>query len=388
MAAEPAASPSTLALLQALVARASVTPEDAGCQDLLVQALDGYGFRAQWMNSGPVRNLWLRRGESAPLFVFAGHTDVVPTGPLEAWQSPPFEPAIRDGYLYGRGAADMKSSIAAFVTACQRLIKGNAPITGSIALLITSDEEGPSVEGTVHVMRTLNARDERIDWCLVGEPSSSQRLGDVVRVGRRGSLNGRLIVGGVQGHVAYPDDALNPIHVFAPVAAKLAATRWDDGNAFFPATSFQFSNVRAGTGASNVIPGELEAEFNFRYSTESTRESLEQRVRELLDDAGIRYRIEWSHSGEPFLTEQAELVAAVRAAIAEHCDIKPELNTAGGTSDGRFIAPSGAQVVELGHVNATIHKINECVRVADVEALSQVYESVMERLLVRDSIGH
>ncbi len=285
MAAEPAVAQDTLALLHALVARPSVTPDDAGCQDLLVDALEPYGFRAEWIDAGPVRNLWLRRGDAAPLFVFAGHTDVVPTGPLDAWHSPPFEPTVRDGYLYGRGAADMKSSIAAFITACQRFVSRVPDPAGSVALLITSDEEGPSVEGTVHVMRTLIARDERIDWCLVGEPSSSQRLGDVVRIGRRGSLNACLVVEGVQGHVAYPDDARNPIHAFAPVAAQLAATRWDDGNAYFPATSFQFSNVRAGTGASNVIPGALEAEFNFRYSTESTRASLEQRVHQLLDDA-------------------------------------------------------------------------------------------------------
>jgi len=376
-----AASPSpTLALTCALLERASVTPHDAGCQELIADRLAALGFRAEWMDSGPVRNLWLRRGEAAPLFVFAGHTDVVPTGPPQAWSSPPFEPTLRDEHLYGRGAADMKGSIAAFVTACERLLARAPELPGSIALLITSDEEGPSVEGTVHVVRTLQARGETMDWCVVGEPSSSARLGDVVRVGRRGSLNATLRIEGIQGHVAYPQDALNPIHQFARVAAELEAEVWDEGNEFFPATSFQFSNVHAGTGADNVIPGVLEARLNLRYCTENTRESLEQRVRAILDRHALRYTLEWSHSGGPFLTRPGTLVDAVRAAIRQHAGVEPELNTGGGTSDGRFIAPTGTQVVELGPINATIHKVDECVRIADLDTLSAIYQQILENL--------
>lgn len=373
-------SSTTLALTCELMARASVTPDDAGCQDLIAARLAPLGFRAEWMNSGPVRNLWLRRGEAAPSFVFAGHTDVVPTGPPAAWTFPPFEPTLRDGYLYGRGAADMKGSIAAFITACERFLAKAPHAAGSIALLITSDEEGPSVEGTVHVVRTLQARGEAMDWCVVGEPSSSTQLGDVIRVGRRGSLNATLRIEGVQGHVAYPRDALNPIHLFAHVAADLEAQVWDEGNEFFPATSFQFSNVHAGTGADNVIPGVLEARFNLRYCTENTRDSLEQRVHAILARHGVRYQLEWSHSGGPFLTRPGTLVDAVRAAVREHTGTEAELNTGGGTSDGRFIAPTGTQVVELGPVNATIHKIDECVRVADLDTLSRVYEQTLVNL--------
>ncbi len=371
----------TVSLASALIARPSVTPDDAGCQDLLVERLAPLGFRAEWMDSGPVRNLWLRRGDAAPLFVFAGHTDVVPTGPPQAWSTPPFEPVLRDGMLHGRGSADMKGSIAAFVTACERFLADGAAPRGSIALLVTSDEEGPSVEGTVHVVRTLQARGEAMDWCVVGEPSSRERVGDVVRVGRRGSLNATLRIEGVQGHVAYPEDALNPIHVFARVAADLADQTWDDGNEFFPATSFQLSNVHAGTGADNVIPGHVEARFNFRFCTESSRESLEQRVRALLERHGARYTLEWSLSGNPFLTGRGELVDAVRAALRERAGVDPELNTGGGTSDGRFIAPTGTQVIELGPVNATIHKVDEHVRAADLDLLSEIYESVLDRLL-------
>ena len=374
------ASP-TLALTLELVSRPSITPEDAGCQALLATRLAPLGFRAEWMNSGPVKNLWLRRGDAGPLFVFAGHTDVVPPGPLDAWRSPPFEPRLQEGMLYARGAADMKGSIAAFVTACERFLAGTPDPAGSIALLITSDEEGPSVEGTVHVVRELQARNEAIDLCIVGEPSSSERLGDVVRVGRRGSLNATLRIHGVQGHVAYPQDALNPIHVFARVAAALEREVWDRGNEFFPPTSFQFSNVHAGTGADNVIPGEVEARFNFRFCTENTRETLESRVRAILDAQGARYALDWSLSGGPFLTRPGPLVDAVSAAIECHAGVRPELNTGGGTSDGRFIAPTGAQVIELGPVNATIHKVDEHVRTADLDVLSRVYEQVLRELL-------
>jgi succinyl-diaminopimelate desuccinylase len=371
----------TLALTQELIALASVTPDDAGCQDLLVERLAPLGFTAEWMNSGPVRNLWLRRGDQAPLFVFAGHTDVVPTGPAQQWASPPFVPTLRDGMLYGRGAADMKGSIAAFVSAVDAFLATTTEPQGSIALLITSDEEGPSLEGTVHVVKVLDERGEHIDWCIVGEPSSSTRLGDVVRVGRRGSLNATLRIDGIQGHVAYPQDALNPIHVFTRVANALQSEVWDEGNEFFPATSFQISNVHAGTGADNVIPGALEARLNFRYCTENTQESLQQRVEAILQAHQARYHLEWSLSGGPFLTQPGALVNAVSQAVSELCDVTPELNTGGGTSDGRFIAPTGAQVVELGPINATIHKIDECVDPADLDTLARVYQQVLHTLL-------
>jgi len=371
----------TLALTQELIARPSVTPDDAGCQDLLVERLAPLGFNAEWMNSGPVRNLWLRRGEQAPLFVFAGHTDVVPTGPHEQWTSPPFEPTLRDGMLYGRGAADMKGSIAAFVTALEAFLGETPQPKGSIALLITSDEEGPSVEGTVHVVNTLRARGENMDWCIVGEPSSSALLGDVVRVGRRGSLNATLHIDGIQGHVAYPQDALNPIHLFTRVANALQNEVWDEGNEFFPATSFQFSNVHAGTGADNVIPGTIQARFNFRYCTENTRESLQQRVEQILQAHDARYRLEWSHSGGPFLTQPGALVNAVSEAVRLHAAVTPELNTGGGTSDGRFIAPTGAQVVERGPITATIHKLDECVNPRDLAPLARIYLQVLRTLL-------
>jgi len=377
---QAAASP-TLALACELVSRPSVTPEDAGCQELLAARLAALGFRAEHMDSGPVRNVWLRRGDAPPLLAFAGHTDVVPSGPQQAWRSPPFEPRLDGGLLYGRGAADMKGSIAAFVTACERALARAPQRTGSLALLLTSDEEGPSVEGTAHVVRVLAARGERIDYCIVGEPSSRERVGDVVRIGRRGSLNATLRIRGVQGHVAYPETARNPIHVFARVAAALEAEQWDRGNEFFPPTSFQLSNVHAGTGADNVIPGELEARFNFRFCTEHTPHSLEQRVRAILDAHGARYALDWALSGGPFLTRPGELVEAVRAAVAAHAGIEPRLDTGGGTSDGRFIAPTGAQVVELGPVNASIHKVDEHVRAADLDTLSAIYEQLLDRLL-------
>lgn len=371
----------TLALALDLIRRPSVTPEDGGCQELIAARLSPLGFVIEHMPFGEVKNLWARRGTTRPLLVFAGHTDVVPTGPLDQWQSPPFQPEIRDGMLYGRGAADMKGSIAAMVTACERFVATHPDHRGAIAFLLTSDEEGPSVNGTVKVVEALEARGEKIDWCLVGEPSSTAQVGDVVKNGRRGSLNGRLTVHGVQGHVAYPHLADNPIHRAAPALTELAAIEWDRGNEFFPATSFQISNIHGGTGAENVIPGELELLFNFRYSTALTAEAIQRRVNDVLDRHGLKYELNWRLSGEPFLTGQGELVEATRAAVRAVSGIDTELSTAGGTSDGRFIAPTGAQVIELGPLNATIHKLNECVRAADLDTLSSQYEAVLQRLL-------
>ena len=343
----------TVALSCKLIGRQSVTPEDAGCQQLIAERLAPLGFTAHWLNRGEVTNLWLRRGHEEPLLVFAGHTDVVPTGPATAWTTPPFEPSFRDGYLYGRGAADMKGSIAAFITAVERTLGATSSQRGSIALLITSDEEGPSADGTVQVVKWLTERGEAIDWCLVGEPSSSEKIGDVVRNGRRGSLNGTVTIKGIQGHVAYPQQARNPIHQFGRLLAEMDREVWDEGNEYFPATSFQVSNVRAGTGADNVIPGELQATFNFRYCTEVTREQLEARVEEMLDRHGIERSLTWRHSGGPFLTRPGALLEAVTASVQEIAGYAPVPSTGGGTSDGRFIAPTGAQVVELGPVNAT-----------------------------------
>ena len=371
----------TLELARDLIARPSVTPEDAGCQQLLAERLRPLGFEIEPMPFGEVENLWARRGSEGPLFCFAGHTDVVPPGPLEAWESDPFTPEVRGGLLYGRGAADMKGSIAAMVTAVERFIASHPDHRGSIAWLITSDEEGPAVNGTVKVVETLERRKEKIDWCLVGEPSCSKRLGDTIKNGRRGSLNATLVVRGVQGHVAYPQLARNPIHEALPALSELAATEWDQGNAFFPPTTFQISNIHAGTGATNVIPGELEVIFNFRYSTETTHEALEERVEEVLRRHGLDYAIEWSLSGEPFLTSAGALVDAARQAVRETVGIETELSTSGGTSDGRFIAPTGAQVIELGPLNATIHKVNECVGVEDLDLLSKIYERMLVLLL-------
>ncbi|MEJ2060123.1 MAG: succinyl-diaminopimelate desuccinylase [Gammaproteobacteria bacterium] len=371
----------TLELAQDLIARPSVTPTDEGCQQLLAQRLAPLGFAAEHLRFGEVDNLWLRRGQEGPLFCFAGHTDVVPTGPEERWQTPPFEPQVRDGMLHGRGAADMKGSIAAMVTAIEDFVAAHPGHRGSIALLITSDEEGPAVDGTVKVVETLQQRGEHIHWCLVGEPSSTEQVGDVIKNGRRGSLSGLLTVYGQQGHIAYPHLAQNPIHLFAPALAELTAAEWDRGNDFFPPTSFQFSNLNSGTGASNVIPGTLDAWFNFRYSTETTADVLKQRVHEILNRHGLRYDLEWQLSGEPFLTAQGELIDAARRAIRESTGRETELSTAGGTSDGRFIAPTGAQVVELGPVNATIHKIDEHVSVADLDQLAVIYRRVLEHLL-------
>ena len=371
----------TLSLARDLIARASVTPEDAGCQALLRERLEPLGFAAEPMRFGEVDNLWIRRGEAGPVFCFAGHTDVVPTGPRERWSSDPFLPEVREGRLYGRGSADMKGSIAAMTTAIERFLRAHPDHRGSIALLITSDEEGPSIDGTVKVVERLESRGEKIDWCLVGEPSSTARVGDVIKNGRRGSLSGRLRVQGRQGHVAYPHLADNPIHRVAPALAELAGTEWDQGNEFFPPTTFQISNIHAGTGATNVIPGEAEVLFNFRYSTESTQEDLKRRVHAVLDRHGLQYDLEWTLSGEPFLTPRGALVEATVAAIREETGVDTELSTAGGTSDGRFIAPTGAQVVELGPLNATIHQIDEHVGVEELETLSRIYEGILVRLL-------
>jgi len=372
----------TLELAKDLISRRSVTPEDAGCQALISERLAGLGFVAEAMRFGEVDNLWLRRGDHGPLFCFAGHTDVVPTGPEAKWQHPPFDVVVAEGMLHGRGAADMKGSIAAFVTACERFVSAHPEHKGSIAFLITSDEEGPAQEGTVKVVEALEARAEKIDWCLVGEPTSTAKVGDVVKNGRRGSLNGRLLVKGVQGHVAYPHLADNPVHRAAPALAELAATEWDRGNAFFPPTSFQISNIAAGTGATNIIPGELEVVFNFRFSTEQTDAGLRSQVEAVLGKYGLDFEIEWSLSGNPFLTSGGALLEATQGAIEAVCGYTPEINTAGGTSDGRFIAPTGAQVLELGPLNATIHKVNECVSVADLDTLSAIYEAILERLLL------
>jgi len=372
----------TLDLAKDLISRRSVTPADAGCQTLLCERLTRLGFVAESMRFGEVDNLWLRRGNEGPVFCFAGHTDVVPTGPESKWQHPPFDVVVDEGMLYGRGAADMKGSIAAFVSACERFIASHPEHKGSIAFLITSDEEGPAKDGTVKVVETLEARGEKIDWCLVGEPTSTARVGDVVKNGRRGSLNGRLLVKGVQGHVAYPHLAENPVHRAAPALAELAAIEWDQGNEFFPPTSFQISNINAGTGATNIIPGELEVVFNFRFSTEQTDAGLRQQVETLLAKHGLNFEIDWSLSGNPFLTPAGALLEATQASIETVCGYAPEINTAGGTSDGRFIAPTGAQVLELGPLNATIHKVNECVSVADLDTLSAIYEKILERLLL------
>ena len=372
----------TLELAKDLIARASVTPEDAGCQDTMIARLEAIGFRVERLRFGEVDNFWARRGDRSPVLAFAGHTDVVPTGPLEEWTSPPFAPEIRDGHLYGRGAADMKGSLAAMVTACERFVAGHPNHTGSIAFLITSDEEGPSVNGTVKVVEHLEARGEKIDWCLVGEPTSSERVGDVIKNGRRGSLNGKLTVHGQQGHVAYPQLADNPVHRAAAALAELCDETWDLGNEFFPPTTFQISNIHAGTGAENVIPGHLEVMFNFRFSTESTEEGLRSRVHAVLDRYELRYDLTWRLSGHPFLTPRGELVDATVAAIRDVTGHDTELSTSGGTSDGRFIAPTGAQVLELGPLNATIHKVNECVDAGDLDVISNIYEEILKRLMI------
>jgi succinyl-diaminopimelate desuccinylase len=374
-------SEATLELAQQLIATRSVTPVDGGCLEVIGARLERAGFQLERIDAGGVSNLWARRGSAAPLFCFAGHTDVVPTGPLAQWHSDPFQPVIRDGMLYGRGAADMKSSLAAFVTASERFVAATPEHAGSIAFLLTSDEEGDAVDGTVRVVQALASRGERIDYCVVGEPTAVTTLGDMIKNGRRGSLSGRLTVHGVQGHIAYPHLARNPIHAFGPALAELAATVWDEGNEYFPPTSWQVSNIHGGTGASNVIPGTLDVMFNFRFSTASTPESLKARLVEVLERHGVGHDIAWTLGGKPFLTPRGTLVEAASAAVREVTGLETELSTTGGTSDGRFIADICSQVVEIGPCNATIHKLNECVAVADIEPLSYIYQGLLERLL-------
>ncbi|MBI2801917.1 MAG: succinyl-diaminopimelate desuccinylase [Gammaproteobacteria bacterium] len=372
----------TLILACELIKRPSVTPDDQGCLELLGTRLAASGFQIELLPFGAVSNLWAVHGSGAPVFCFAGHTDVVPPGDLANWQSPPFEPTIRDGVLYGRGAADMKGSVAAMVTAAERFVATHPAHGGTLAFLLTSDEEGVAVDGTRRVVDTLAARQQPITWCLVGEPSSQRRLGDLLRNGRRGSLNGRLRVHGVQGHIAYPTLASNPIHLALPALTEICANEWDAGNEFFPPTSFQISNLNAGTGAENVIPPRLDAWINFRFGTASTVTGLQARVTSVLERHRLDYTLEWHLSGEPFLTPRGALVDAVVTAIREENGVSAALSTGGGTSDGRFIAKLGSEIIELGPVNATIHKINECVRVAELDELSTIYQSVLNRLLL------
>ncbi|MCH7336708.1 succinyl-diaminopimelate desuccinylase [Acinetobacter sp. NIPH 2699] len=371
----------TLELSLQLLRQPSVTPVDHNCQNIMAERLAKIGFNIENLRFEDVDNLWARRGTENPVFCFAGHTDVVPTGQLDAWNSDPFLPTIRDGKLYGRGSADMKTALAAMVVASERFVTKHPNHKGSIAFLITSDEEGPSINGTVKVVETLEARQEKMTWCLVGEPSSTHQLGDVVKNGRRGSLNAVLTVHGKQGHVAYPHLAENPIHSASKALNELCETVWDNGNEYFPATSFQISNIQAGTGATNVIPGSLKVTFNFRYSTEVTAEILQQRVLDILDKHQLNYSIDWTFSGLPFLTPVGELVNAAKVAIKNVTGVETKLSTSGGTSDGRFIAPTGAQVLELGVLNATIHQINEHVNVAELEPLAEIYEQILEQLL-------
>jgi len=373
----------TLALAKDLIARRSLTPDDAGCQILLAERLKMLGFKIENMRCNGVDNLWARRGTDGPLVCFAGHTDVVPTGPVEKWGSDPFAPTLRNGMLYGRGAADMKTSIAAFVVATEEFLASHPAAPGSIALLITSDEEGVAVDGTVRVVEALQARGEGIDYCIVGEPTCDGKLGDTVKNGRRGSLSGTLIVKGIQGHIAYPHLAKNPIHSAAPAIAELAATEWDRGNEYFPPTTWQISNIRGGTGATNVIPGEVEIQFNFRFSTASTEQGLKEKVHAILDRHGLEYDLKWELSGKPYLTPKGSLVDAMTQAIEQATGVQAALSTSGGTSDGRFIADICPQVVEFGPLNATIHKIDECVAVADIEPLKEIYRLTLETLLVK-----
>ncbi|RKG34522.1 succinyl-diaminopimelate desuccinylase [Acinetobacter tianfuensis] len=374
-------SSATLDLSLELLRQPSVTPVDHTCQPIMAERLAKAGFNIENMRFEDVDNLWARRGTESPVFCFAGHTDVVPTGSLDAWGSDPFQPEIRDGKLYGRGSADMKTALAAMVIASERFVEKHPCHKGSIAFLITSDEEGPSINGTVKVVETLEARNEKITWCLVGEPSSTNKLGDIIKNGRRGSLNAKLTVKGKQGHVAYPHLAVNPIHTASKAIAELCETVWDNGNEYFPATSFQISNINSGTGATNVVPGTMTTLFNFRYSTEVTAEELKARTLEILDRHNVEYDIEWTLSGLPFLTPVGELVNAAKTAILNITGVETQLSTSGGTSDGRFIAPTGAQVLELGVLNATIHQVNEHVNVDDLEPLSEIYEQILENLL-------
>ncbi|MGB4249042.1 MAG: succinyl-diaminopimelate desuccinylase [Pseudohongiellaceae bacterium] len=371
----------TVALTMELIEKASVTPDEAGCNTLLMNRLQALGFVIEALPFGDVHNFWARYGTSAPVFAFAGHTDVVPAGQPEQWLSPPFAPEIRDGFLYGRGAADMKGSIAAMVTACERFIGSGKTPRGSIAFLITSDEEGSAINGTRKVVEVLEARNEKIDYCLVGEPSSDKRVGDTIKIGRRGSLHGKLRVHGVQGHVAYPHLANNPIHNAMRPLDALCSEVWDNGNAAFPPTSFQISNIHAGTGTDNVIPGDLDVTFNFRFSTALTEETIKQRTHAILDAHNLKYTLHWQLSGNPFLTDRGTLIDVAAESIREINGVETVCSTSGGTSDGRFIAPTGAQLIELGPCNATIHKVNEEVRVADLNELTRIYERIIERLL-------
>lgn len=371
----------TLELAKQLIERASVTPDDKDCQTILEKRLAPLGFKIENMPFGDVKNLWARLGTEGPLFVFAGHTDVVPTGPTEKWKHAPFTPTIVDGTLYGRGTADMKSSIAAMVCACESFLKDNR-IKGSIAFLITSDEEGPATDGTVKVIETLEARNEKIDWCLVGEPSSTNTVGDVIKNGRRGSLGASLTIHGQQGHIAYPHLAENPIHTFAAALNDLVNETWDNGNEFFPPTSFQISNINAGTGVTNVIPGDMEVIFNLRFSTELKHTEIQTRIEAILNKHDLNYTLDWNLSGMPFLTSSGNLVTATQSAIETVCGIKTELSTAGGTSDGRFIAPTGAQVIELGPINESIHKIDENINVDELDKLTEVYQEILKNLFL------
>jgi len=372
----------TLELAKSLISKASVTPDDKGCQSIMIERLKKIGFEIHPLKFGDVDNFWATRGNGGPLFAFAGHTDVVPAGNEDAWNTKPFEPTIKDGFLYGRGAADMKGGLASMVTATENFVKENPNHNGTIAFLITSDEEGVAINGTVKVMDYLKENNQKIDFCLIGEPSSTNITGDVIKNGRRGSLNGEINVQGQQGHVAYPHLAQNPIHLIAPALSELCKQEWDNGNEYFPATSFQISNVHSGDGVTNVIPGEAKVMFNIRYSTETTKEELKSKVHEILDLYKLDYSVDWSHSGYPFLTPKGELVSACISAVKETKEITPELATSGGTSDGRFIAQEGTQVVELGPVNATIHQVNESVLVQDLEDLSRIYSKVLTKILV------
>ncbi|MAF17292.1 MAG: succinyl-diaminopimelate desuccinylase [Marinomonas sp.] len=373
----------TLQLALDLISRPSVTPEDAGCQDLMIERLEKIGFSVELMPFGDVKNFYAKRGSEGPNICFAGHTDVVPTGPESEWKVSPFKPEIIDGMLYGRGAADMKGSLAAMVTAVENFIAEHPDHNGQISFLITSDEEGPFVDGTTRVVDTLMSREEKVDWCIVGEPSSTKTLGDIIKNGRRGSFSGDLTVYGKQGHVAYPHLAKNPIHLAAPALAEFASTKWDDGNDFFPPTSFQVSNIQAGTGATNVVPGKLNAQFNFRFSSELTFDDLKERVIDILEKHELEYDIDWTYNGLPFLTKPGELVDAIVDAVQKTVDITPELSTSGGTSDGRFIAKMGTQVVELGPINATIHQINECVDAESLNQLSLIYQRILTNLMAK-----
>lgn len=370
-----------LELAKRLIERPSQTPRDEGCQDIMIERLEPLGFICEKLPFGDVENLWANRGNTKPLVVFAGHTDVVPSGPREAWKSDPYKPEVRNGYLYGRGAADMKSSLAAFITAIEDFLAKHPRHKGSIGLLITSDEEGPALDGTIKVMEWLGKQDIRIDYCVVGEPSCVETLGDTIKIGRRGSLTGRLFVHGKQGHVAYPQLASNPIHMLAPALAELAATVWDEGNADFPPTSFQVSNIHGGTGAENVIPGRLEVVFNFRFSTAVTAADLRRRVEEILQRHKVNHQIQWILSGHPFLTQGTALIDSVRRAIHEELGVETKTSTSGGTSDGRFIAPTGTEVVEIGPLNRTIHQIDECIPVDDLGRLARTYRRILENLL-------